>query len=104
MDAGRVTPELVLAAYCQGLFPMAEGKAGAIAWYGASQRALIPLDGRFRVRRSLRRVLNRRDFQIVVDGAFAEVIRACSRHDEEDEGVWLSEEMIGLYTELHRRG
>ena len=100
----RVTPELVLAAYRQGLFPMADGRDGAIAWYGATRRALIPLDEGFRVRRSLRRTLNRGGFSIVVDGAFDEVIRACSRHDDESEGVWLSDEMIALYTALHRRG
>ena len=105
MKPERVTPELVLAAYCQGLFPMADGRDGSIAWYGASRRALIPLDEHFRVRRSLRRMLNRGGFRIAVDSAFDAVIRACSRHDDgEGEGVWLSEEMIALYRELHRRG
>ncbi len=103
-DSAVVTPELLLAAYRQGLFPMAEGRDGAIGWYGAARRALIPLDERFRVRRSLRRVLNRGGLRIAVDTAFDEVIRACSRHADQDEGVWLSEEMIGLYRELHRRG
>lgn len=101
-----LTPELVLAAYRQGLFPMAEGRAGEIGWYGASRRALIPLDERFRVRRSLRRALNRGGVRIAVDTAFDEVIRACSRHTSEgdDGGVWLSEELIALYRELHRHG
>ena len=49
-------------------------------------------------------MLNRRDFRIAVNEAFDEVIRACSRHDDEHEGVWLSDEMIALYSELHRRG
>lgn len=100
----RVTPELVLAAYRQGLFPMADGRDGAIAWYGATRRALIPLDEGFRVRRSLRRTLNRGGFRIGIDEAFDEVILACSRHDDAEEGVWLSDEMIALYRELHRRG
>ena len=104
MNPEIVTPELVLAAYSQGLFPMADGRDGAIAWYGASRRALIPLDEQFRVRRSLRRTLNRGGFRVAIDTAFDEVIRACSRHDDEEEGVWLSEEMIAIYSELHRRG
>lgn len=104
MNSPIITPELVLAAYHQGLFPMADGRDGQIAWYGASRRALIPLDERFRVRRSLRRALNRGGFSVAIDTAFDEVIRACSRHEDADEGVWLSDEMIALYTALHRRG
>ena len=35
----------------------------------------------------------------------ATVIRACARHDEVDnEEVWLSDEMIAIYMELHHRG
>ena len=39
----RLTPELVLSAYCQGCFPMADPETGEISFYEPDPRALIPL-------------------------------------------------------------
>jgi leucyl/phenylalanyl-tRNA---protein transferase len=100
-----ITPEQVLSAYQHGLFPMARGRYGSISWYIAEPRAVIPLDDRFRVRRSLRQVVERGEHGVTVNEDFEAVIRACARHDDvTSEEVWLSEEMIALYVELHRRG
>ena len=83
---------------------MAKGKDGAIQFYYYDPRGIIPLDDRFTVRRSLRQILNKKIFEIRFDTAFEETIRACARHESEDEGIWLSEEMIAIYCELHSRG
>ncbi|MDP4219738.1 MAG: leucyl/phenylalanyl-tRNA--protein transferase [Bacteroidota bacterium] len=100
-----LTPELVLDAYRQGYFPMASGKHGPIQFYYYEPRGIIPLDERFTVRRSLKQIIKKKTFEIRFDTAFEEVIRSCARHNElTDEGIWLSEEMIEIYCELHRRG
>ena len=100
-----ITPEQVLAAYQQGYFPMSRGQFGPIDWFMAEPRTIIPLDERFRVRRSLRQTMRKAGYDVRFNTRFPEVIRACARHGEvtEDE-VWLSDEMIALYTELHTRG
>jgi leucyl/phenylalanyl-tRNA---protein transferase len=103
-DSG-ITPEQIIQAYRHGYFPMATSLDGDIDWFIAEPRTIIPLDERFRVRRSLRQALRKTDYEIRINTSFDEVIRACSRHDVKDEdGVWLSEEMIGLYRQLYRRG
>jgi len=100
-----ITPEQVLEAYQHGLFPMAEGQNGRINWFIAEPRAIIPLDERFNIRRSLRKVSQKGEYQIAINTAFESVIRACARHGVVRPGeVWLSEEMMALYLELHRRG
>lgn len=100
-----ITPEQVIAGYQQGFFPMARGRFGKIDWFMADPRTIIPLDGRFRVRRSLRQAIRKNNYQIKINNDFQAVIRACARHDEVDsEEVWLSDEMIALYIELYRRG
>jgi leucyl/phenylalanyl-tRNA--protein transferase len=101
----QITPEQVLAAYQQGYFPMSRGQYGMIDWFMAEPRTVIPLDERFHVRRSLRKVIKKSEFELRLNTHFEQVIRQCARHGEvpEDE-VWLSEEMIALYIELHRRG
>ena len=99
-----VTPEQVLAAYQHGMFPMARGRYGDVHWYISEPRAIIPLD-KFKVRRSLQKAYRKKPYRIAFDTAFAQVIKACARHkDVFPEEVWLSDEMIDLYIELHRRG
>ena len=99
-----ITPEQVLAAYQHGMFPMSRGRYGDVHWYISEPRAIIPLNT-FKVRRSLQKAFQKTSCRIAFDTAFPQVIRACARHHEVfPEEVWLSEEMIDLYIELHRRG
>ena len=83
---------------------MAQGIHGQIDWFVAEPRTIVPLDERFHVRRSLRRVMRKMSYQIKLNTVFPTIIRACARHREFPDEVWLSEEMIELYIELHRRG
>ncbi|MGH8598013.1 MAG: leucyl/phenylalanyl-tRNA--protein transferase [Gammaproteobacteria bacterium] len=100
-----ITPEQVITGYQQGYFPMSRGRHGEIDWFMSEPRTIIPLDERFHVRRSLRQSLRKIVCEIRINHDFASVIRACARHDEvHPEEVWLSDEMIALYVELHRRG
>jgi len=100
-----ITPEQVISGYQQGYFPMSRGRYGDIDWFMSEPRTVIPLDERFRIRRSLRQAIRKNTCEIKINTAFPAVIRACARHDEvHPEEVWLSEEMIELYVELHHRG
>lgn len=84
---------------------MSRGQHGEIDWFLSEPRTIIPLDDRFRIRRSLRQCLRKADYDIRINHDFSAVIRACARHGEVHyEEVWLSDEMIALYIELHRRG
>lgn len=100
-----ITPEMILFGYRQGYFPMARGLRGQIDWFIAEPRTVIPLDERFHVRRSLAKTMRQLRYEIRINTEFEAVIRACARHYEvyPDE-VWLSEEMISLYLQLHRQG
>ena len=96
---------MVIAGYQQGYFPMAMGRFGHINWFMAEPRTIIPLDERFHICRSLRKTIKKSEYQLRLNTDFASVIRACARHGEVDnDEVWLSDEMISIYVELHRRG
>lgn len=71
-----LTPELLIAAYAQGIFPMAEDD-GSIGWYEPTIRAIIPLDAFHAPRRLLRTVRSGR-FEVRYNTAFEEVMRACA--------------------------
>jgi leucyl/phenylalanyl-tRNA---protein transferase len=81
------------------------GDDGVVRWYSPDPRGIIPLE-RFHVPARLRRVVRSGRFEIAIDRAFAEVIRACAAAEREpdDPGTWISEEIEESYLALHREG
>ncbi|MCP4360674.1 MAG: leucyl/phenylalanyl-tRNA--protein transferase [Chloroflexi bacterium] len=98
----QLTPRLLLAAYCKGVFPMAH-EDGQIYWYDPDPRAIIPLPG-FYVPHRLTRLVRRGVFEVRVDTAFTAVMQACATPTSNRDTTWISDELIGAYTALHRLG
>lgn len=97
-----IDADTVLAAYRCGYFPMAESRTGPISWHSPDPRAIIPLDG-FNIPRSFRRQLERTDVTCTVNGSFERVISACAERGHRSD-TWISDDIITVYTDLHRRG
>ena len=57
----ELTIPTIIQGYAQGYFLMAD-ETRSLGWYSSRQRAIIPLDERFRYPTSLRRVLNQKRF------------------------------------------
>jgi len=93
-------PALLVRAYREGIFPMAV-EGGEIAWFSPARRGVIPLDT-FRTPSRLARVIRQNRFELAVDRGFEAVMRACA--DRQDDGTWISEEIIDSYVTLHRLG
>ena len=98
----KLTPAILLDAYCQGWFPMAEDD-GTVYWYDPDPRAIIPLD-RFHISRSLARCLRRGRFDVRYDTAFRQVMTHCAEPAPGREATWISAELIELYCRLHELG
>lgn len=98
----KLTPHLLLNAYSQGIFPMAD-RDGTIYWYDPDPRVVIPLD-RFHTPRSLERTIRRGGFEIRFDTAFKPVMHACAEPGPGREHTWISPEIIKVYAELHQLG
>lgn len=95
---GMIPPEVLLNAYAQGVFPMAD--EGEILWFEPRMRGLIPLDERFHVPRRLARWMRRCPFEITWDRDFGGVMRGCAEREE----TWIDETIVRSYLELHRLG
>ncbi len=98
----KLTPDLLIAAYAQGVFPMADD-TGAISWYDPSPRAIIPLDA-FHVPRRLARTVRGGRFDARFDYAFRAVVEACAAPAPDRDSTWISPQIIEAYAELHRLG
>jgi leucyl/phenylalanyl-tRNA---protein transferase len=72
---------------------------GEIGWFSPDPRGILPLDA-FHVPHGLQRVLKKSNFEIRLNTAFEEVIRACGKRAE----TWINEEIIGSYVNLYRLG
>jgi len=97
---GDLAPATLVAAYRQGLFPMAvEGREPVLGWWSPDPRGIVPLDG-LRVTRSMRQ--SAKHFEVRVDTRFADVIRACA--DPSRDSGWISGEFIEAFTAMHQLG
>lgn len=95
-----LTPEVMLAGYAQGIFPMAESRDDTeLHWVDPRRRGIFPLDG-FHISRSLARTILRKSYTIRTDSAFAEVVRLCAARPE----TWINAPLHALYDQLHAMG
>jgi len=94
---GDLRPELLLAAYREGIFPMPV--QGHLAWWSPDPRAILAPGG-MHVSRSLRRT--RRRYEIRFDTAFAEVVVGCA--DPRRPHGWITPEVRAAYVRLHELG
>ena len=100
----RLTPEILLAAYAGGVFPMAEAADDPeLFWVDPQRRGILPVDA-FHVPRRLRRMVRHGGFEIRCDTAFEDVIRGCAEATEKRPNTWINEEIVQLYAALFARG
>lgn len=97
-----LSAEQLIYAYASGYFPMGD-EANEIRWYNPDPRAIISIES-YAPAKSLRPVLNKGILECRINQAFEQVMRHCSQPRSEDDGIWISEEIIQAYTELHRLG
>lgn len=98
MENFELTPWLIRYAYEEGAFPMTMDD-GSVQWFQPRRRALFPIEG-IHVSRTLRKVLDRCEFEVRFDTAFEQVMRGCLRPD----GNWISEDFIRVYSLIHTEG
>jgi leucyl/phenylalanyl-tRNA--protein transferase len=92
------TPEIVLSAYCQGIFPMGNAE-GTIDWYRPDPRCIFDLQ-KFHVPKRLMRTYRKGEFDIRINQRFEEVMWACADRDS----TWITDKIVQLYSFLNSRG
>lgn len=90
----------IISNYAQGYFLMANNDDDRLDWYTSKERALIPLDERFRYPKSLNRVLNSNRFTVAINRDFPAVVEGCSNR----ETTWITPELKQIYYEMYQTG
>ena len=95
-----LAPETLIRAYCNGIFPMAEGKdTNKIFWVAPEVRGVIPLN-KFHISKSLRRSIVKRDYKIKINTDFVGVIKNCADRSES----WINSDILKAYSDLFNLG
>lgn len=99
---GDLSPERLLAAYREGIFPWyATGEP--ILWWSPDPRFVL-LPAELRVSRSMRQFLRKGIVRITFDQDFRGVIAACQKPRPGQDGTWITQEMQDAYSALHDLG
>ena len=100
---GDLSTERLLLAYKSGIFPWFEADE-PILWWSPSERMVVnPND--YKVKKSLRNIINQDIVKITFNQRFEEVITNCQQIKRVGQnGTWITQDMINAYCELYKQG
>ncbi len=100
---GDLSPERVLLAYSQGIFPWPH-EGLPLLWHSPDPRFAFFAED-LHVPTSLAKQMRRGIYEVRLDTAFDDVMLACSEVPRPgQDGTWITDDMRKTYGELHRRG
>ena len=99
---GDLTPERLLIAYQNGIFPWYEGEH--ILWWCPDPRFILFPDD-LKVSKSMQALIKKNTFEFKINTAFKEVIHNCKQAKREgQEGTWITDEVENAYFKMHKLG
>ncbi|WP_151670689.1 leucyl/phenylalanyl-tRNA--protein transferase [Nitrincola schmidtii] len=99
---GELSPQRLLTAYRQGIFPWFN-PGEPILWWSPDPRCVIH-PSEIHISKSLRKFIRQSDYTVTFDKAFTKVMQACAEPRSYQQGTWISPKMIAAYTALHHQG
>ncbi len=99
---GDLSVDRLLLAYRSGLFPWFNEDEPPLWWCPDPRCVLFPNE--LYISKSMKQLLKRKAFTVTCNKAFEEVIRQCGETRMDQEGTWITEDIVDAYTELHQLG
>lgn len=100
---GDLSAERLLLAYRSGIFPWFN-EDEPILWWSPPERMVVD-PSIYKISKSIRNLLNQNKFQVTFNQNFREVITNCQQVErKEQNGTWITEDIIESYTKLHEMG
>ncbi len=97
---GELSPQWLLTAYKQGVFPWFSDE-DPILWWSPAPRC-IAFPDKIHCSKSLKKQIRQNNYTVTWDKAFERVIQHCS--ERENTGTWITDDMLEAYTTLHGLG
>ncbi|WP_291275873.1 leucyl/phenylalanyl-tRNA--protein transferase [Flavobacterium sp.] len=100
---GDLSPERLLLAYQNGIFPWFN-EDEPILWWCPEERMVLFFED-LKISKSMRNIINQKKFNITFNTAFREVITHCKKAFRKgQEGTWITNEMVEAYCKLNTLG
>ena len=99
---GNLRAPTLIQAYRQGIFPWYSA-GQPILWWSPNPRCVL-FPENFHISRSFRRTLNNMAFEIRINSAYRDVMQACAEPRADQNGTWITAEMLDAYCRLHDLG
>lgn len=102
---GDLSPERLIKAYPQGIFPWYAFRDKQIQWWAPHKRFVIFAD-EIHVSHSMRNLMNKKKLTCSINEDFEGVINGCGMVDGRmlEDNAWLGPELTETWLELNRRG
>jgi len=98
---GDLSPERIVNAYMQGIFPWYSPEQ-PILWWSPNPRAVL-FPEKLKCSRSLKKLIQKKLFTVTIDKDFHSVIQHCAQTPrKEQNGTWITNEMQQAYIKLHQ--
>jgi len=99
---GDLSPERLLLAYTQAIFPWYEGEY--ILWWSPDPRFVLFPD-ELKVSKSMKALLKKNAFEFTINKAFEKVIHQCKDIKRPGQkGTWITDEVEMAYLRMHKLG
>lgn len=100
---GDLSPERLLLAYQNGIFPWYDNDEPKL-WWCPEERMVLFFEN-LRITKSMKKIIIRKEFQVTFNTAFRDVISNCQKAPRKDQnGTWISDEIVESYCKLHELG
>jgi leucyl/phenylalanyl-tRNA---protein transferase len=100
---GDLSAKRLLLAYRSGIFPW-YSEDEPITWWSPDPRFVL-YPSHLKVSKSTKQILKKNMFTVTFDNSFLEVIQNCRDiRLQNQEGTWITDEMLEAYYELHQMG
>jgi leucyl/phenylalanyl-tRNA--protein transferase len=100
---GDLSPERLLLAYKNGIFPWFQGDE-PILWWAPPERMVLFFED-LKISKSMRKTIKSNAFNVTFNKDFKSVITNCQKIKRVDqEGTWITNDMIEAYCKLHELG
>ena len=98
-----LSPEIIIEAYSKGIFPMADSHNDPfVYWVDPKIRGIINLR-EFKISKSLRKVLKKKNYKVKINKNFEKVINLCAKNPLRN-NTWINNQIIINYIKLHKIG
>ena len=99
-----LTPELLMEAYRQGLFPMAYNSGSPyIHWICPEMRGQLSITD-IHIPRRLLETIKKAPFEIRINADFEAVLRGCAEPTPKRPETWINASIFKVFCDLHERG